>query len=297
MKAVKKLTVPDLAGLTLRNAKLLLEIMGFTAPEIRYEESYEAAQTVIDQRPAKGGIINANAPIELVVSQRSFMDYLPGIYRSSILQGEYFLKNFLWVFRHLYDDLNEQIENIPQLFSPYQTPAEFLPWLAQWVGNVMDENWPEEKKRELLRSSVDYYKIRGTVKGLKLYLSYFVGVEPEIIENEWPFHGFQIDVHSTMEMDSIIFPPVNFAHCFIVKIPLDPSEVNDQLIIKIHDIIRSEKPAHSMYYLSFQEEERGLHEFKIVVGDADSGYIIGEGQEIEGVEYDPDLIIEEEEEY
>ncbi|MDX9721323.1 MAG: phage tail protein [Myxococcota bacterium] len=252
MKEIRrKLQMPDLSGLSLRNARLLLEIMGFPAPDVRYEESYESPLSVIDQRPGRGQIVDSDVLVELVIAQRSFADYLPGIYRSSIYEGNYFLRDLLWVFRTFYDDVNAVIDDIPALFRPYDTPEEFLPWLSTWVAFVLDENWPEEKKRYLLRRAVDYYRIRGTVKGLKLYLSYFVGVEPEIIENEWPFRGFQIGVHSTMDIDSTIFPLVNRSHCFIVDIPLDPQEVDDQIYIKIHDIIRSEKPAHTMNLLRF----------------------------------------------
>lgn len=276
----RKLRVPDLAGLTVRNAGLLLESMGFPRPEIRYEESYESPMTVIDQQPSKGQIVDSDIIPNLVVAQRSLAEYLPGIYRQSIYEGEYFLRDLLWVFRHLYDDINTVIDEIPLLFQPYHTPPEFLNWLSTWLAFALDENWPEEKKRYLLRHAVDYYTIRGTVKGLKLYLSYFVGVEPEIVENAWPFKGFQIGVHSTMDLDSIIFPPVNRAHCFIVDIPLEPSEVDDQLLIKIHDIIRSEKPANTMYFLRLKGRKVQLSEFALVVGDDDTGYVIGSGEEI-----------------
>lgn len=277
----KKQRMPELSGLTVKNATIALEILGFPAPEVRYEESYERALTVVDQRPAKGQIVDTDVIPELVVAQRSFSEYLPGIFRQSIYEGNYFLRDLLWIFRHFYDDLNQVVDDIPQLFRPYETPPDFLPWLSSWVGFVLDENWPQEKKRYLLRRAVDYYKIRGTVKGLKLYLSYFVGVEPDIIENEWPFKGFQIGVHSTMGIDSIIFPPVNLSHCFVIDIPLDPSEVDDQLIIKVHDIIRSEKPAHTMYYLRFKGRKVALTEFALVVGDEDEGYVIGSGEEIQ----------------
>lgn len=273
--------MPALTGLSVKNATILLEIMGFPAPEVRYEESYEQPMTVVDQTPAKGQIVDNDIIPDLVVSQRSFSEYLPGIYRQSIYEGNYFLRDLMWIFRHFYDDINEVIDDIPQLFRPYEAPEDFLPWLSTWVAFVLDENWPAEKKRYLLRRAVDYYKIRGTVRGLKLYLSYFVGVEPDIQENEWPFKGFQIGVHSTMDVDSIIFPPVNLSHCFVVEIPLDPDEVDDQLIIKVHDIIRSEKPAHTMYYLRFKGRRQALTEFALVVGDEEEGYVIGSGEEIQ----------------
>lgn len=277
----RKVPLPDLTGLTVKNAARLLEIMGFPAPEVKYEESYERQLTVIEQDPPKGRVVSTDEIVNLVVAQRSLLDYLPGVYRTSVYEGSPFLRDFLWIIRTFYDQLNDKIDDLHKLFRPYETDPEFLPWLASWVGFILDENWPEEKKRYLLRRAVDYYKVRGTVKGLKLYLSYFVGVEPEIIENSWPFSGFQIDVHSTIEVDSIIFPPVNRSHCFIVNIPIDPTEVDDQLIIKIHDIIRSEKPAHTMYYLRFKGKKVELTEWAVVVGgDEEGGYVIGSGEEI-----------------
>lgn len=276
----RKLSVPDLEGLKANNASIYLELLGFPKPELVYEESYEEALTVIEQEPAKGQVVDASTIVRIKVSQRSLCEYLPGLYRTAVYEGDTFVRDFLWVFREMFDELQDKITDIPKLFRPYDTPSKFLPWLASWVAFVLDENWPEQKKRYLLRRAVDYYRIRGTVKGLKLYLSIFVGVEPEIVENAWPFHGFQIDVHSTMDVDSIIFPVVNLSHCFIVDIPLAPEEVDEQQIIKIHDIIRSEKPAHSMYYLRFKGRRVALSEFQLTVSDEEQGYVIGSGEEI-----------------
>ncbi len=276
----RKLSVPDLEGLTVENASIFLELNGFPKPDIEYEESYEKPMTVLSQDPPKGQIVDADTIVNLHVAQRSFCDFLPGIYRTATYEGHTHLRDFLWIFRHLFDSVSMEIDNIYKMFDPYETPAKFLPWLAGWIGFVLDEDWPEEKKRYLLRRAVDYYRIRGTVKGLKLFLSIFVGVEPEIIENAWPFNGFQIGVHSTMDFDTIIFPVVNRSHCFIVDIPLEPDEVSEYTIVKIHDIIRAEKPAHTMYYLRFKGKKVALSEFQLLVGDEESGYVIGSGEEI-----------------
>ncbi len=280
VQSKKKLSVPDLEGLSCENASIYLELNGFPKPDIQYEESYEEAWTVLSQEPGKGQIVDADTIVTIRVAQRSFADFLPGIYRTSIYEGHTHLRDFLWIIRHMFDSVAMKVNNIANYFDPYTTPPEFLPWLASWIAFVLDEDWPEGKKRYLLRHAVEYYKIRGTVKGLKLFLSIFVGVEPEIIENTWPFHGFQIDVHSTMDFDTIIFPVVNTSHCFIVDIPLEPQEVSEYMIVKIHDIIRAEKPAHTMYYLRFKGKKVSLSEFQLLVGDEESGYVIGSGEEI-----------------
>lgn len=276
----RKLSVPDLEGLKAEDASAFLVLNGFPKPEIYYEESYEEPHTVLSQNPVKGQIVDADTIVDLHVSQRSFCEFLPGIYRTAVYEGHTHIRDFLWIFRHIYDGISDTITNIPNLFRPYDTPADFLPWLASWVGFVLDEDWPEEKKRYLLRRAVDYYSIRGTVKGLKLFLSIFVGVEPEITENAWPFNGFQIGVHSTMDIDSVIFPVVNRSHCFIVDLPIEPEELSEHTIVKIHEIIRSEKPAHTMYYLRFKGKRVALSEFQLTVGDEGEGYVIGSGEEI-----------------
>lgn len=276
----RKLSVPDLEGLQAGDASAFLVLNGFPRPDIFYEESYEPALTVLGQEPPKGQIVDADTIVTIHVAQRSFCDFLPGIYRTSVYEGHTHVRDFLWIVRHIFDSVSEKVDNIPSLFRPYDTPSDFLPWLASWVGFVLDEDWPEEKKRYLLRRAVDYYRIRGTVKGLKLFLSIFVGVEPEIVENAWPFNGFQIDVHSTMDVDSVIFPVVNRAHCFIVDLPIEPEELSEQTIVKIHEIIRSEKPAHTMYYLRFKGKKVALSEFQLTVGDDEQAYVIGSGEEI-----------------
>lgn len=276
----RKLNVPDLEGLSAENASIYLELNGFPKPEILYEESFEPARTVLSQEPQKGQIVDSDTVVTLRVSQKSLAEYLPAIYRTVAYEGHTHVRDYLWIIRHMFDSVSSKINRIAEYFDPYSTPAEFLPWLAGWIGFVLDEDWPEGKKRYLLRHAMDYYRIRGTIKGLKLFLSIFVGVEPEIVENAWPFKGFQIGVHSTMDVDTVIFPVVNVSHCFIVDIPLEPEEVSEYTIVKIHDIIRAEKPAHTMYYLRFKGKRVALSEFQLMVGDEDSGYVIGSGEEI-----------------
>ena len=283
VQSKRKLSVPDLEGLLAHDASVYLELNGFPKPDIKYEESFEPAETVLSQDPPKSQIVDADTVVTIYVAQRSFCEFLPGIYRTAIYDGHTYLRDFLWIVRHLFDSVAQEVDRIPELFDPYTTPENFLPWLAGWIGFVLDEDWPEGKKRYLLRHAMDYYRIRGTIKGLKLFLSIFVGVEPEIIENAWPFHGFQIDVHSTMDFDTIIFPVVNVSHCFIVDIPLDPEEVSEYTIIKIHDIIRAEKPAHTMYYLRFKGKKVALSEFQLMVGDEEDAYVICSGEEIVGL--------------
>jgi len=282
-EAVKrKLKVPDVAGLRVENAEIMLLNTGFARPTIRFAESYQPDDTVIEQSPEKGQIVDSDTQIELTVSRKSYIRYLPGVFQRVSFSEHHFLREYLWIFQHIFKSIEDKLDRLHLYFDPHETPAEFLPWLASWVAFRIDPNWPEQKKRHLIKKAIELYKIRGTVKGLKVFLSIFTGVEPEIIENQWPFKGFRIGVHSTIGVDTVILPPVQLAHCFIVQIPKAFKEVTDDVVIRIHDIIMSEKPAHTMYFLRFKAEtveretRKGLH---IGVRAA-----IGVGDEITGVE-------------
>ena len=276
MAVRKKLKVPHLAGLTVRNASIVLQAIGFPPPDVRYSESYEAPLTVIGQSPSRGQIVDSGVVVNLTVSQRNMISFMPAIFQREDENGANPLRDLLWTVQHIFDDIEDTIDHIHQYFDPYEAPEDFLPWLASWVAFTLDESWPLEKKRYLIKKAVDFYRIRGTVKGLKLFLKLFTGVEPEILENQWPFRGFQIGVDSTIGVDSIILPPVNLAHCFIVDFPINPDELTDELIIKIHDIIRVQKPAHTTYFLRFRGAARLLSSFGIVIGE----HAIGSGMEI-----------------
>jgi len=53
----------------------------------------------------------------------------------------------------------------------------------------------------------------------------------------------------------VILPPVHTARCFIVEMPVKFEDVSPEMVIRIHNIIQLEKPAHAHYYLQFAEEK------------------------------------------
>ena len=154
---------------------------------------------------------------------------------------------------------------------------------------VLEEDWPLEKKRRLIRKAIELYRIRGTVKGLKLFISLFTGHEPDIKENQWPFRGWRIGETSEIGTDSVVLPPVNLAHTFIVEMPVSYKDVSPESVIRIHEIIQMEKPANTQYYLRFASEGGGndLSEFMAIGGGVIGGIGLGAG--------DADVITSEEE--
>jgi len=56
-------------------------------------------------------------------------------------------------------------------------------------------------------------------------------------------------------LDSVVLPPVDIAHTFVVTMPVRFTDVTADQVVRIHQIIKMEKPAHTHYYLRFFEEE------------------------------------------
>ncbi|MCK6571027.1 phage tail protein [Myxococcota bacterium] len=272
--------MPEVAGISLANARLMLRNAGFD-PErvaVRYQEAYRPADEVTGQVPAPGTLVAVDEPVELVVSRRSLLHALPQVFQKADRDGGHFLREFLWIFDHLSADLQRKLDRVHLYFDPREAPPEFLDWLASWVALTLDQAWPEERKRKLIRKAIEIYEWRGTVRGLKLFLSIFTGVEPRVFENRFPYKGFRIG-QVRIGLDSIVLPQVNLSHCFIVEVPARYTDITNENILKVHDIIRMEKPVHSMYVLTFAAAPKSdqLQAFVIGMGRVGgTGVIAGE---------------------
>lgn len=66
---------------------------------------------------------------------------------------------------------------------PTLAPPDFVPWLAGWLGTVLDENWPLARQREAVAECVRLFRGRGTVDGLRAMVQLATGGEVEITES------------------------------------------------------------------------------------------------------------------
>jgi phage tail-like protein len=107
--------------------------------------------------------------------------YLPAIYRNTGKCGD-FLPRLLSLFQSFFDDIETEIDHLPALFDPFAARADFLSWLAGCLGLDLNENWNEEKQREIIARIFEYYGKRGTREGLREALRLFAGVDAIIDE-------------------------------------------------------------------------------------------------------------------
>src|SRR5271157_2759042 len=165
-------------------------------------------------------------PLEL--KQSTYLKYLPDAYSK-----DEFIGRFLLIFESILSPLEGMIGNLDHYFDPDITPEECLPWLASWFGLTLDERWPENKRRDLIRSAVNLYQWRGTKRGLAEFIRLYTGISPEILE---PGIGGK---EAKKDMASF----------FIVRINKDDSGGTDPTVL--NSIIEMEKPAHASYRIEF----------------------------------------------
>jgi hypothetical protein len=89
-------------------------------------------------------------------------------------------------------------------------------------------------------------------------------------------------------------PPVDLSHCFTVTVPMCFTDVTPEMVIRVHDIIQIEKPAHVQYYLNFAADESDvqLREFFAIglrsgIGIGDENIITDTEDTDAGAEPDP----------
>lgn len=247
--------VPDVVGQPLAKARMVIENAGLTVDAVLFRESYEDRNTVLEQAPLRGQMVYEGSRVTLHVARRGYMELLPAIYRRSDAVGRNIVRDICFIYEHMFGSVEEILDRGSTFYDPLECPPEFLTWLASWTAMVLDHDWPEQKKRALLKRSVDLYRIRGTPRGLALFLKLFIGHEPIIEENRWPFRGFRVGIDARVGIDTVVLPPVDLAHCFTITVPIKFTDVTPEMVVRVHEIIQMEKPAHVQYYLRFAADE------------------------------------------
>ena len=161
----------------------------------------------------------------------SYLRYLPGIY-----QSDPFIGRFLLIFEVILDPIDRQVANLHHYFDPSLAPPDLLPWLGSWLGLVMDERWPEQRRRELIASAAQLYSWRGTQRGLRQMLKLYTGVEPEI------------DEPSVAEVTR----NNDLAYTFTVRLTIPKDAEFDESMVR--RIIEQEKPAFARPTLEITTE-------------------------------------------
>ena len=102
-----------------------------------------------------------------------------------------FLRRYLAMFEGQLGELEAKADARATLLDPRSSPAEILPWLASFVGLLLDERMAraprpggkiEDVRRTLIAEAIWLFRFRGTVPGLRHFVEIYLGIETILIE-------------------------------------------------------------------------------------------------------------------
>ena len=119
-----------------------------------------------------------NGVVEGLDSPHPLIEGMPGLY-----QDDDFTQRWLSAMDDALAPVFLALDSLPAYLDPQLTPDDFLEWLAGWVGVLLDENWPIERRRNFVAQAAELYRLRGTTAGLAAHVRIFTGGEVEILES------------------------------------------------------------------------------------------------------------------
>jgi phage tail-like protein len=108
------------------------------------------------------------------------MPYPLGLMLPAVLQEDELLMRFTEAADGVLAPAVSTLDCLTAYVDPALAPADFLGWLAGWVGIELDETWPVERARAAVARAVGLHRARGTVDGLRGYLELITGGEVEV---------------------------------------------------------------------------------------------------------------------
>jgi phage tail-like protein len=122
--------------------------------------------------------------VEIEFPRISLRRYLPAVFGEEPVSAD-FTDRFLGLFDTTLRSIETTLDQQARYFDPLSTPAtrdaktgaDFLSWLASWIGLTLDRQWPEAKRRKFLKQAGRLYDFRGTRAGLWRELLLFLELE------------------------------------------------------------------------------------------------------------------------
>jgi phage tail-like protein len=124
------------------------------------------------------------------------------------------------------------IDNLTAYLDPALTPDDFLDWLAGWVGVLLDETWPVERRRAFVAVAAELYRTRGTAAGLAAQVRLFTSGDVEVIENGGSAWS------STPDAAAPGSPG------FSLRVRVTPAANGKVDVAKLDELVATAKPAH-----------------------------------------------------
>jgi phage tail-like protein len=108
----------------------------------------------------------------------SLGEMLPGIF-----QEDHFTMRWCEGLDEVLAPVFATLDCLEDYIDPRLAPADFLDWLGEWVGVLLDEKWPVERRRDAIANAVELFRYRGTVTGLVRHVALLTGGEVTVADN------------------------------------------------------------------------------------------------------------------
>lgn len=253
--------MPNVLGASYYKTAKLMEELGVAINEIKYEENGYGNNIILEQSIPPGADLEDSKEVNLTVSGVNPIRHLPNIFKKYDRKNDAFLSRYLWIFHHILNSITLKLDNLDDYFNPINTNSNFFTWLATWFSVNLDFDVSEEKMRFVVKEAVNLYRWRGTALGLAKYLEIVTGIKPEIREYDFPSNEYVILENKLVE--NPIYEKGSSQYSFVVAFPVNAEYFDVETIKKIHQVIKTEKPVHTDYYVTFEKD----HEDEIKKSD------------------------------
>jgi phage tail-like protein len=183
-----------------------------------------------------------------------------------------FLRRYLAMPEGFLADLDARAASRAALLTPFATPDELVPWLASFMGLVLDERFSSAQRRLLISEIANLWRAKGTPCGLARFLEIYLGVRPVIVEafrlrglggtvlgsecaprtTSVLGAGFQVGGDARAASEGPLAPAVvrdafaTHAHRFTLIVP-GRLGAEQEAVVRL--ILDTQRPAHTIYEL------------------------------------------------
>lgn len=170
-------------------------------------------------------------PPPVASMRRLYRDRLPTIYRQD---GDFGVR-FVGALEGALDPILALLDSLPAHLDPDLAPQDLLELLGGWLGVELDESWPEERRRELVRRAGELSRLRGTCAGLELALAV-----------AFPNLPLRVEDNGGVTYSDTAGKKGAEARGFVVYCD---QPLGDDALVSIARVIEQVKPVHVLYRL------------------------------------------------
>ncbi|MGA7987584.1 MAG: phage tail protein [Candidatus Dormiibacterota bacterium] len=120
---------------------------------------------------------SVRASVTALISPHPLGEFLPAMYHEDT-----FAQSLTAGLDAVLAPIFSSLDNLEAYLDPALAPEDFLDWLGGWVGLVVDETWPLDRRRVFISRAHELYRMRGTAKGLTAHVELFSGGQVEVEE-------------------------------------------------------------------------------------------------------------------